>query len=185
MLDALATAGVQGTFFPTGHQAEADGPTLAQIAAQGHIIGASSWDGEDLTGRGAAQIRSELADSSAAVESATQASPSLVRVSSGSDDATLLSVLRESRQASISADVDESGGTDSDPLTLAQAVLDGVRPGSIVALDATASSTADAIPSIVSGLRAEGYELVTVPVLLGGDVQPGAHYTRGLAPAGR
>ena len=51
---------------------------------------------------------------------------------------------------------------------LVHAVLANVRPGSIVVLHANHRkfATADALPEIVEGLRAKGYELVTVSRLV-------------------
>ena len=51
---------------------------------------------------------------------------------------------------------------------LMRAVLTNVRPGSIVVLHAKHRkfATADALPDIVAGLRAKGYELVTVSRLV-------------------
>ena len=52
--------------------------------------------------------------------------------------------------------------------TVERAVLDGVRPGSIVIFHANGrgSGTAAALPAIVAGLRGKGYRFVTVATLL-------------------
>jgi peptidoglycan/xylan/chitin deacetylase (PgdA/CDA1 family) len=51
---------------------------------------------------------------------------------------------------------------------LVHAVLANVRPGSIVVLHANHRrfATADALPEIIEGLRAKGFELVTVSRLV-------------------
>ena len=56
-----------------------------------------------------------------------------------------------------------------DAQALTRYVLDNVRPGCIIELhpwSAATSATRDALPGIIAGLRARGYELVTVSELL-------------------
>ncbi len=52
--------------------------------------------------------------------------------------------------------------------TVERAVLDGVRPGSIVVFHANGrgSGTADALPAIIAALRGKGYRFVTIATLL-------------------
>jgi peptidoglycan/xylan/chitin deacetylase (PgdA/CDA1 family) len=72
----------------------------------------------------------------------------------------------------VSWDVDSADWDGRDPDSIATTVLAGARPGSIVLLHdgmANRRSTVGALPAIISGLRDEGYELVTVSTLLSSD----------------
>jgi len=60
--------------------------------------------------------------------------------------------------------VDPADYTDPGASTIAERVLSQTRSGSIVVLHLRLQ-TATALPRIIAGLRARGYELVTLPAL--------------------
>ncbi|MGH2915564.1 MAG: hypothetical protein ACRDMX_11305, partial [Solirubrobacteraceae bacterium] len=71
--------------------------------------------------------------------------------------------------------------------TIVARALDGARPGAIILLhDAGGdrAQTVAALPRIVSGLRARGYRLVTVPRLLLDNPAPHDQNVAGLVGAG-
>jgi peptidoglycan/xylan/chitin deacetylase (PgdA/CDA1 family) len=81
--------------------------------------------------------------------------------------------------AQVLWDVDTQDWLNRDVATTTQRVLAGVRPGAIVLMHDIHPSTVEAVPGIVDSLRAAGYTLVTVPQLLGPDLEPGRTYTHG------
>jgi peptidoglycan/xylan/chitin deacetylase (PgdA/CDA1 family) len=80
--------------------------------------------------------------------------------------------------AQIAWDVDTQDWLNRDVATTTQRVLDAVHPGAIVLMHDIHPSTVQAVPGIVDALRGAGYTLVTVPQLLGADLQPGRVYLR-------
>ena len=57
-------------------------------------------------------------------------------------------------------------------------VMDAVTPGAIVLLHETHHSTLEALPAIITDLRAAGYTLVTIDTLMAGlNPQPGGIYS--------
>jgi peptidoglycan/xylan/chitin deacetylase (PgdA/CDA1 family) len=60
ILDALASAGVQATFFVIGYNAVRHADLLREIVAQGHEVGNHTWSHLDHTTIGADEIRHEI-----------------------------------------------------------------------------------------------------------------------------
>jgi peptidoglycan/xylan/chitin deacetylase (PgdA/CDA1 family) len=58
---------------------------------------------------------------------------------------------------------------------VAQRAVSEARPGSIILMHDIYSSTVDAVPAIIKGLRQRGFTLVTVSQLLG-STRPGQIY---------
>jgi peptidoglycan-N-acetylglucosamine deacetylase len=66
----------------------------------------------------------------------------------------------------VTWDVDPRDWEKDDPGDVVEQVLRSTRAGSIVLLHEGRGSTLDALPSIVSNLRIQGLEMVTIGALL-------------------
>ncbi len=115
-------------------------------------------------------IRSELLRAQDAIAAATGRRPTLFRAPYGELDERVVKVASSLGLTTVEYDL-PSG--DPDPRAsasrLVRWVVGRARPGSIVVLHMNHPRfhTAEALPGIVSGLRARGFELVTVGQLLG------------------
>ncbi len=123
-----------------------------------------------LTRLGDEGIRTELLRAQDAIAAATGRRPTLFRAPYGELDGRVVQVASSLGLTTVEYDL-PSG--DPDPRASASRLVQwGVgraRPGSIVVLHMNHPRfhTAEALPGIVSGLRARGFELVTVGQLLG------------------
>ena len=147
-----------------------------EVAARARIateIDASTQAYVDLHKRLKAQACYDRKGVKLAFENAAP-TPSLFRFPFGACRPEALSALRDRGLAPIQWDV--SSG-DASPLIkpsrMAHSVLQRVRPGSIILFHANGRghSTEAALPRIIRGLKAKGYELVSVSELL---ATPGA-----------
>ena len=173
LLDRLEAAGVVATFFVLGQNVRIHPDLVTRMVRSGMVVGNHTWDHRDMKRLSLDEARSEVDRTSAEIARVTGVSTTLLRPPYGSmspQTATL-------GQAIILWDVDTEDWKNRDASITTTRALATVRPGSIILMHDIHASTIEAVPAIIAGLKARGFTLVTVPVLLG-NPQPGKVYTR-------
>ncbi|HUB08043.1 MAG TPA: polysaccharide deacetylase family protein [Myxococcales bacterium] len=170
VLRELVSAHVPATIFVGGRWAEQDpGRVKALLADPLLELGTHSYHHPHLTRLSDAALRKELRRAIDVLVSQTGKPPRYLRAPYVEADARVVRIARELGLTLIGDDV-ASG--DPDPhfgkARLTRWVLSQARGGSIVVMHINGGGkhTAEALPGIVDGLRAKGYELVTVGQLL-------------------
>jgi peptidoglycan/xylan/chitin deacetylase (PgdA/CDA1 family) len=166
VLAALHAAHVHATLFVNGRYVVAY-PTLARrTIAWGEAIGSHTWSHILATTETPAQIRSQIEGDVDAWWRVAHATPvPYFRPPYGGYDATTLAVAGSLGFARVMLwSVDPSDYTRPGAAVIVARVLAAVRPGAIVELHLL-PQTAAALPALIAGLRARGYELVTLPEL--------------------
>jgi peptidoglycan-N-acetylglucosamine deacetylase len=171
VLAALQDARVRATFFLLGRHVDRWPDLARRVAADGHQLGNHGYHHRKLHLRGPGYVRLDLTLGSQAIERATGIRPRLFRAPHGFRSPWVAPIARSLGQRTIgwSLGVWDSDRPGADVIT--QRVLKGARPASIVLLHdgdgydplGDRSQTAAALPAIIRGLWAEGYELVTIP----------------------
>lgn len=171
ILDTLTAADADASFFPMGWWAADNSDYLESIAESGWTIGTHGDQQRFLTDFDDATIARDIADSEEAIE----------RVIGRDIDRwyTPYAADIDDRVRGIAAglgfmpvgwtvaaaDYDETATADG----VYARVMDNVHPGALIELHldgpATETSTAAILPQLIDDLRAEGYDLVTVPEL--------------------
>ncbi len=177
VLDVLAAESAPATFFAIGASVTGREATLQRARADGHELGVHGFAHLNaLLVREPEALSRELGACADELERAVGERPSLVRPPYGGDagrtareagalglgPVVLWSVLGFDWEAGESAEA------------IAARVLAEAHPGAIVCLHdgdrkdpaVTRDATVEALPTIVRGLRRDGYELVTVSELL-------------------
>lgn len=177
-LDRLRHYDVPATFFMIGRQVAAQAPLLRRMVREGHALGNHTWSHADVAGGNAGQLTS----TSDAIRRATGVSPCVFRPPGGATSATLAAQARSLGMVDVlwSIDTDDWRGPPSTATIVARALAAG--PGGIVLMHdggGPRGNTLAALPQIISGLRARGYRLVTVPQLLGLSQRFGYQRVRG------
>lgn len=175
LLDELRAADVRATFFVVGRAAAARPDLVREAVADGHAVGNHTWSHPRLPDVGAVAVADQL-DRTTAVLADLGVTTPLMRPPYGATDATVASVTAARGYAQIMWDVDTQDWRNRDVAVTTQRALAGAHPGAIVLMHDIHPSTVEAVPGIVDALRAEGYTLVTVPELLGSDLEPGRAY---------
>ncbi len=157
---------VPATIFVGGGWAREEGPELAAMARNPLFeIGNHAFTHPHLTRLSDAGIRDELLRAQAEIAFWTGRAPTLFRPPYGEYDARVLRVAAELGLTTVEYDL-PSGDPDAraSARSLVSWVLREARPGSIVVMHINhpAFHTAEALPAIVRGLRARGFDLVTV-----------------------
>lgn len=183
ILDVLKREGAPATFFVTGANALGQGALLRRILAEGSELGNHSTSHADLSHRSPAAVRLELNATERLVEAYTGHAMRLFRPPFlGDADPDRRDELHATRVAAslgyvtVGLNVDPLDWQSPDPREIVARTIAQVeagtatRPAQIVLLhDAGGdrSRTLAALPGIVRGLRARGYELVGVSRLAG------------------
>ncbi|WHM38162.1 polysaccharide deacetylase family protein [Streptomyces sp. BPTC-684] len=176
LLDILGREGVRATFFLVGDKPVHTYPDLVRrIAAQGHAIGNHTWTHPVLTGLPEAETLRQLALTQSALQRLTGVRPTLMRPPKGLTDARVTDAARALGLAQILWNVTATDYHHTTTELVRKLVLERARPGGVVLLHDVLKWTVPAVPGIITGLRAAGYTLVTVPQLYE-DMRPGEQY---------
>jgi peptidoglycan/xylan/chitin deacetylase (PgdA/CDA1 family) len=183
IVDWLIDHGVAASIFMTG--AMADNPNtaagrqvLAAIDAHDGLLtlGNHSYTHRDFRKLSASEIKTELTRTEAAFAPYCSQDPRpFFRPPYGGQDAEALAAVGAAGyRSTVTWDIDtidwrpiknDPPGPTADQIVAK--VLDRARGGSIVAMHLGGYETLKALPRIVSGLRAAGFDLVTLDALLG------------------
>jgi peptidoglycan/xylan/chitin deacetylase (PgdA/CDA1 family) len=178
ILATLRRDSIPATFFLTGTFV-GDFPAAARsIAAAGFRIGDHTITHPYLTGLSDTAVRQEILGGAQQIISVTGQNPApLFRFPYGDTDARTIAIANRAGYVPVRWTVDTLGwegtaGPISAPVVLSR-VLAGARPGEIVLMhvgsnpDDHTTFDADALPQVISGLRARSYSFVTLDVLTG------------------
>ena len=164
ILGTLKRYKAHATFFPLGPYV-ASSPSLARRTVQdGNAIGTHGWTHSVMTRQSAGQIQSEWTRAAAPWWSATGYSPvPYCRPPYGDvNSATTSASAAIGFYRVILWDVDPLDWSQPGAGVITSRVLSAVHPGAIVCMHLT-PQTAQALPSILSGLRARGYKAASLP----------------------
>jgi peptidoglycan/xylan/chitin deacetylase (PgdA/CDA1 family) len=172
LLEALAQAGARATFFVQGRWATAHPDLARAIAERGHRVGNHSHYHASFPMLTAQGLRADLIDAQEAIAQTTGADPRpwfRFPFGDGEGDGEIAMGLSSLGYRHVGWHVDPN---DWDAARSADEVEDTVvrgalarGDGAIVLLHAWPSTTAQALPRILSRLRAEGTRLVTLDEL--------------------
>ena len=178
ILATLRREVVPATFFLTGNFVR-DFPAAARsIAATGFRIGDHTITRPHLTQLSDAAVRQEIVGGAAQITAVTGKEPApLFRFPFGDASARVIAIANQAGYVPVRWTVDTLGweGTAGriSATVVASRVLAAARPGEIVLMhvgsnpDDHTTFDADALPQVISGLRAQGYSFVTLHALAG------------------
>jgi peptidoglycan/xylan/chitin deacetylase (PgdA/CDA1 family) len=177
ILRTLKQEAVPASFFLTGDFVEQHADGARHLADYGRV-GNHTSDHPHLTTLTTTQVRLQVTGARATIVGATGDDPvPFFRFPFGEYDARTLGIVNDLGYAAVGWTVDSlgwkgtSGGQSVD--TVVARVLAAAVPGEIVLMHVGANPDdgttldADALPRIISGLRAKGYGFVTLDALLG------------------
>jgi peptidoglycan/xylan/chitin deacetylase (PgdA/CDA1 family) len=186
LLDLLDTLKITATFFNIGQNVRSNGANSKACITRGHEVGNHGNDYNGLGNQAESSIRSGLTACTDAIVSATGQKPKYFRAPNlDYGSGTLARVCGDLGLAIIGTDVIGQDWNPNSPATIASNVINAAHDGGIILLhenptDAGKSqNTRDAVKTIVSTLRAQGYEITNVSGLFaakGKTPTPGTRY---------
>lgn len=168
ILAVLRREQARATFFVIGSDLARNPAAGRAIVADGHALGNHTWSHPRMVGRPLASIRREVEDTDRQIRLAGARGPIHFRAPYSHKLVLLPWYLHRTGRTNVSWNV-EPDGSAATADRIVRYVLDQARPGSIILLHpwyASRETSRQALPGIVRGLRARGYDLVTVPELL-------------------
>ncbi len=168
LMDILKAAQVPSTFFVVGIRAEQSPELLKRMIADGHEIANHSYSHPNLTYLDAVGVERELCRTSAIVHAATGKRPAFYRPPGGNYNTAVVDAAEALGMAGAYWTID-GVKYEQPPFTsavLTNFVLKQLRPGAIILLHNAFDNTIAAMPAIIAGLRARGYQMVTMSELV-------------------
>jgi peptidoglycan/xylan/chitin deacetylase (PgdA/CDA1 family)/predicted MFS family arabinose efflux permease len=175
--DTLDQYGVKGAFFIVGQNADAHPEIVRNLAQRGELIGNHSYRHQKKDAVLEPNY-GELWKAETAIARAAGVCPAVYRPPNGFHTPWQLHTVASHGMKTVTWDVIPRDWKDPPSDVIVSRVLDSVHPGSIILLhdgyDTTQgtdrSATLNALPGIIEGLRAKGYDIVRLDQLL--SIQP-------------
>jgi peptidoglycan/xylan/chitin deacetylase (PgdA/CDA1 family) len=162
LLSILEAKSAVATFFVVGDRVLTWPDPVRQAAEDGDEIGNHSWDHPVLPSLSNAMVLGELTRTDAIIDKVTGHDPDFTRAPFGSLSPRVASL---SQRTYIAWSIDTLDWMYPDVDHITKVALEAVN-GSIVLMHDIHPKTIEAVPGIIDGLRARGFDLVTVSQLL-------------------
>ncbi|MCM3637193.1 polysaccharide deacetylase family protein [Sporosarcina luteola] len=162
ILETLQKHDAKATFFMLGSRVEYYSDIVNEIKDAGHELGNHTWTHADLTKLEPERIAKEIDKTSAIIEDVTGQKVEAFRPPYGAVNDTVHNI------AGIPVvlwDVDTQDWKYRDPARILQVVKENVKDRSIILLHDIHQSTADGLDAVLTYLKNEGYDFVTVKEL--------------------
>jgi peptidoglycan-N-acetylglucosamine deacetylase len=172
IVDALAEERVRGTFFLVGERATRAPEAVRAIVAGGHEVASHGWSHRSLWLCGPRRTAEEIDRAQEALAILSGSAPRFFRPPWGMVNAAMFPLLRARRLRPVFWSIQPEGLRPAPADAQAGYVVGRAHPGAIVDLhDAEGTRGAPerllgALPMMIDGLRAAGYEFATVGELL-------------------
>lgn len=176
LLHVLGAQGAKATFFLIGNKVALDPGAAKRIADAGMEIGSHTWEHPNMATIALQDIPSQLSKATDAITSATGRRPALYRPAGGlSSDAVRAEAGRQGLAEILWDVIPFDWINDANTAATIYMMKTQIKPGSVVLLHDTYSSTVDLVYQFLPVLIANGYHMVTVSHLLGSRA-PGSSY---------
>lgn len=167
LLEILKTAGVKATIYVIGGRVVKNPELVKRADAEGHEIGNHTWTHKNLTEISRDEALKQIQQTTDAIVRAIGRKPATFRPPYiATSEALNLWIRDELGMKVISTNVDTVDWRDRNADMAFQIVTTKVAPGAIILCHETQPTTLDALPKIISELKARGYRFVTVSELV-------------------
>jgi len=166
LLEIMDRENVKCTFFMVEFWTKKYPEFVKKIDMMGHEIGTHSATHPYMSKLGKDAIIKELSSSSKAITDITGKPVEVFRAPYGDYDDLLIDTAKELNLFVIQWDVDSLDWKNLSKEEIENRVLSRVKSGSIVLFHNNGLNTSKALPKIISELKKEGYEFVTIGELI-------------------
>ncbi len=187
LLSVLERKNTPATFFEVGVLEHYFHASTSQIVADGYPIGDHTQSHAPMSKLSPAEQQRQMVQQISSTGTYGASFPRMFRPPYGLFNAATLTLLKKYRMLMVLWTIDTSDYRQPGVTAIVNSVLSGARPGAIVLMHDAGGARAEtvaALPRIISGLRARGYKLVTVPRLLLDNPAPANQQIGALAGSG-
>ena len=168
LLSILKANNIKATFFEIGNKVAANPAGAKRVVDAGMELGNHTWEHPTMTTLPPDDVPGQLARANDAIATATGVKPSLWRPPGGLTNAAVDEQAKKAGLAGILWDVIPFDWiNDSNTAASRDVLMAQIKPGSVVLLHDTYSSTVDLVEQFIPVLKANDYHFVTVSQLLG------------------
>ena len=163
VLEALAAHCLKATFFPIGEHAMWHPEILKQVAAAGHTIGTHTWSHPDLTKKSFAEAKDEIEKGVSAVHAAVGGPTApFFRFPDLRHPPQMVTYLGGRNIAIFSTDIDSFDFKLHKPEQVINSVMAklATHGKGIILMHDFQRATAEALPELLTQLKAKGYRVV-------------------------
>ncbi len=171
ILNVLKTKNIQkATFFLSGPWIMHHQEIAKQIKSMGYEIGSHGYMHKDFSEQTDNWIKEQMGKAEHSFKEVLNLKPTLVRTPNGDFDQRVLRLLNQMGYTVIQWNTDSLDWKNPGVEYMVSRVTTRAVPGDIILMHASdsAKQTAAALPQIIDGLRAKGYQFVTVSELISG-----------------
>lgn len=167
LLDMLRERGIKATFFLVGKNVAEYPAIVRRMVEEGHEVANHSWSHPSLTKLGADGLRAQIEKTNTAIESASGVKPKLIRPPYGATSARLNKLFADNYGMTVAIwSVDPLDWKYRNAARVTEKILEGAAPGAVILVHDIHPSTVAAMPATLDGLKARGYEFVTMSDLI-------------------
>lgn len=166
LLETMQKEDIRCTFFMVEFWAEKHPEYVKKIFEAGHEIGTHSATHPYMSKLNKDAIIKELTTSANAIERITGKKPEVFRPPYGDYNDLLIDTAKQLGFYTIQWDVDSLDWKDLSASEITSRVLKRVKKGSIVLFHNQGLHTAEALPSIITALKSQGYKFVSIGELI-------------------
>ena len=174
ILKILKDKGAKATFYNLGSQEANYGKYAKQLVEDGHELASHTNAHQYLPNLDANALRAEISSAADALESAAGVRPQMIRAPYGAFTSTEWGRAGDIISCNVLWNIDTLDWKRPGADAIKAAVLNNAFNGAIVLMHdggGNRQQDVEALPGIIDGLKAAGYELVTVSELLSHDEQ--------------
>jgi peptidoglycan/xylan/chitin deacetylase (PgdA/CDA1 family) len=176
LLGILKANNAKATFFEIGNKVAANPAGAKRVVEAGMELGSHTWEHPNMTTLPPADVPGQFSRATDAIVAATGVRPTFWRPPGGLTDPAVNEQAAKAGQAGILWDVIPFDWiNDSNTAASRSLLMTQIKPGSVVLMHDTYSSTVDLVEQFIPVLKANDYHLVTVSQLLGRRA-PGSAY---------
>jgi peptidoglycan/xylan/chitin deacetylase (PgdA/CDA1 family) len=175
LLEMLAKHGIQATFFLIGRYIQQRPDIAREVAKAGHVVGNHTFSHPLLIFRSEAEIRQQLSSCRSALEDAIGQHSNLFRPPFGGRRPAVFRIARELGLQPVMWNVTGYDWDAPPAAVVEQKIVKQIRGGDVILLHdgghrqmgADRYQTVIATDRLLTRFKAEGYELVTIPQMMG------------------
>ncbi|WP_054955842.1 polysaccharide deacetylase family protein [Paenibacillus dakarensis] len=173
ILNILKQKGVKATFFAVGNRAKKHPHILERIKREGHAVGNHSYNHALFNKLTLNEFIDQIERTNRIIKSITGLRPRLLRPPYGEINEEQLRWARKNNYKIVNWNVDSLDWKGLSKEQVKRNILSTVGPGAIIlqhgggGVGTDLQGSINALPEIISELRAKGYTFVTLPDMLG------------------
>jgi peptidoglycan/xylan/chitin deacetylase (PgdA/CDA1 family) len=184
LLGILKANNAKATFFEIGNKVAANPAGAKRVVEAGMELGSHTWEHPNMTTLPPADVPSQFSRANDAIVAATGVTPKLWRPPGGLTNPAVNEQATKAGQAAILWDVIPFDWiNDANTAASRFLLMTQIKPGSVVLMHDTYSSTVDLVEQFIPVLKANNYHLVTVTQLLGPRAPGSVYGSRDNGPA--